>query len=197
MILYYSIGYLQTYSTNQKILKKNINLTVTSNSGIYLKGNNGSGKTTFLKNILINYKHTDGFLISLPQANIYMGELNDVFFSEQTTTVYDILQEWEFSFCLNRRLLLAYLSFFNLKTTLHQTFESLSKGQRQKLILLRVICSEKVIWLLDEFTSGLDKDTKSKITHLLKFHIKHGGAYVFTDHNYNNVKNVTYTQLIL
>lgn len=181
MLLYKSINNLQGY-TDSSLLKVNLNITIYSYSQIYLNGRNGSGKTTLLKSILLSYLFTDGYTFSIFNGTIYLGELTYIF--KTPITVYEWIKQWQNSLELNNKLILTYLYYFNLKHKLHKPFSSLSKGQLQKLFLLKVICSSKVLWLLDECNSGLDLISKKKLNFLFSYHQRKGGSILFTDHSY-------------
>ena len=58
----------------------------------------------------------------------------------------------------------------------------LSQGQRQRLVLARVLLSARPLWLLDEPCAGLDADAERLFGEFLRDHLAQGGLAVVTTH---------------
>ncbi|WP_135081035.1 cytochrome c biogenesis heme-transporting ATPase CcmA [Terasakiella sp. SH-1] len=65
----------------------------------------------------------------------------------------------------------------------------LSAGQKRRANLARIIASKSPLWLLDEPTTALDKDSIKKLEAVIESHRENGGMVVLSTHSDMNLKN--------
>lgn len=140
-------------------------------------GENGAGKTTFIKSILKIIKKDQGsikiFDKDIDQEEVKIKEnigvvLDDMFFPEIlnandiNSSMKDIYTSWDEDLFYN------YLKEFDLPR--NKTIKSLSKGMRKKLEIITALSHRPMLLILDEPTSSLDPVVRTEILDLfLKF----------------------------
>lgn len=147
-----------------------INLNIPSGYIIGFIGENGAGKTTFIKSIL-NIIHIDNGTIkifgkdntkfdSLIKEDIGVV-LDNMFFPELLTAndinnvMKDIYKNWD------KNLFYTYLDNFKLPN--NKKIKELSKGMRKKLEIATALSHHPQLLILDEPTSGLDPVVRNDI----------------------------------
>lgn len=181
------------YGTTEVL--KNINISIPEGGATLLLGQNGEGKSTFLRTIanlqprLAGTVHFSkkreiiplnrgqiGFLSQNPQTKnmpILVSELMDV-----TASLLGLKGEekkYQIDISLRRT---GALDFFN------KQYYELSGGERQRVNLARLICQRAGIFLLDEPAANLDKDGRFTLIELLKdIHEREMPTIVISSHN--------------
>lgn len=162
-----------------------INISIPDNSKVALIGNNGTGKTTLLYLLSGIYLSDSGMItvsgnhFNFPiQLNKYNGFLkfirNNLFFIENTNIFYEkftIEQNLKYSMsldCYDENNIWKLFSLFSVNENLDKPFKDISKGTKQKLIVLLALSSKKNYILLDEPTLGLDNDSKNLFYDLIR-----------------------------
>ena len=156
-----------------------INISIPSGYIIGLIGENGAGKTTFIKSIL-NIINPDMGEIKIFNKNSKKYEslikedigvvLDDIFFPELLTAndINLIMREnyknWD------KELFYKYLNDFDLPST--KKIKSLSKGMRKKLEIATSLAHHPKLLILDEPTSGLDPVVRDDILEVFLNFIK-------------------------
>ncbi|HMS63646.1 MAG TPA: ABC transporter ATP-binding protein [Ignavibacteria bacterium] len=158
-------------SFSGKTIFKNLSLKLTNKNSITVTGNNGSGKSTFLKvlanvirpssgNVVINennnlFPKEKWFLktgLLSPYLNLYdelTGFENLVFFFRLKTFISD---EKQITGKVN-----SLLTEVNLYNKRNETVKNYSSGMKQRLKLAFAILNEPEILFMDEPRSNLDK----------------------------------------
>lgn len=187
-----------------KPLLSDITFTVSSGQLIYLKGANGTGKTTLLKLLA-------GILSPLAGQICYAGY-----------SIYNNLQAFQNNLCyvghkngINLALtvkencifdlrwgskditLATILKTFNLHYLSDEICNNLSQGQKKKVSLLRLIFTQSKLWLLDEPLVGLDKQAVVEFTSILHKHLADGGLVIMTSHQPLCDNGLNYHEYIL
>ncbi|SCA57125.1 Cytochrome c biogenesis ATP-binding export protein CcmA [Candidatus Terasakiella magnetica] len=65
----------------------------------------------------------------------------------------------------------------------------LSAGQKRRANLARIIASKSPLWLLDEPTTALDKESIKKLEDVIEAHREKGGMVVLSTHSDMNIKD--------
>ena len=173
------------YKDEKKILK-NFNYTLNRGKVYCIKGDNGTGKSTLMKNILGLYVDESGNNIlyndkPINELDLYDLRSNKFGVCEQepdmlNDTIYGNILQDEKDFDLNRFKEICHgLSLFTditdikeFEDKLNEDADILSGGQKQKLVLARVFYKNPEVIVMDEPTSALDKVGISSLIAYLK-----------------------------
>lgn len=171
------------YPRTKKYVLKNINLTIKTGEHIAIVGENGAGKTTFIKLLCRLYKPTEGEIL-IDGVNInnykfdeYIKLLSVVFqdfkmlaftFKENITFGEQCDDEKIMELCrvcgVERRIETAPKE---LNTSMYKMFEENgiepSGGEAQKLAIVRALYKNSPIIILDEPTAALDPISEYQI----------------------------------
>ncbi len=144
----------------KKEVLKDVSLKVESLDIVLLLGKNGCGKTTLLK-----------LIAKVISSNVYIfNDFNKTLFISDKyelindLNVYDLLSIFCNYYKVSKEInyYMDYLELENKKVS------KLSKGNRQKVVLLLGLLSDADLLVIDEIFDGLDKKTKERIVRLLK-----------------------------
>ncbi|MDR2520680.1 MAG: ABC transporter ATP-binding protein [Bacteroidales bacterium OttesenSCG-928-I14] len=178
-----SIGY--KWNKHKKIIAHSINTTISHGKFICLIGANGAGKSTLLKTL-------SAFHLPLCGEIAINGE-NLFFFSKKNLSrtisialtekinaynmsVYELVSLGRIPYTgffgrLNRndKIYIKYtLELMRISNLINKTTQTLSDGERQKVMIAKALVQQTPIVLLDEPISFLDFLNKKKILILLK-----------------------------
>ncbi len=196
------------YLDHKKILK-NINFELKPHQQWAIKGNNGSGKSTFLKTILgflpvaLGGNITRTLFNSENQNGLVLQELAAIkrcirLVSDELQTHYtynDTIEDIVFAgldgnIGVYRKAseedidtVNACLNLTNLNHLRHRPIHSLSTGQARKTILARALVGKPNLLLLDEPFSGLDENTRLEFLTILENLIFQGIQTIFVSHH--------------
>ena len=190
--------------TNKNIVLSNINLLIPKNKTTAIVGVSGSGKTSLLKLILKFHKPQEG--------DIYVGEnnlesLNNQFWREKCgvilqdsfifsdTISYNIaLDENTDEDKLLQAIKLANIEDFveklplKLKTVIGSEGIGISHGQRQRILIARVIYKNPDYLFFDEATNSLDAENEKIIVKHIDTYFKNK-TKIIVAHRLSTVKN--------
>jgi ATPase subunit of ABC transporter with duplicated ATPase domains len=162
---------------NNNIILKNINLSLDSSSKkrVALIGPNGSGKTTFLKQLVTKNKS----IITSHEKIAYLDQHIDL---SNHKLISDILKE-QVDLNTESYKIDIFLEELNLsENILNKTYSELSGGQILKIRLLELLLQEPTILVLDEPTNHLDQASKKFLSNFIKnFH----GSVLLVSHDRN------------
>ena len=65
-----------------------------------------------------------------------------------------------------------------------------STGERQRLALLRLLCLQPEVLLLDEPTASLDQENVQAVESLIKDYLQQGGSVIWVSHDHNQIQRV-------
>jgi len=158
---------------------KNISITVEQGEKILVFGPNGAGKTTFLKilSCLLSPSSGNIKIMGYPPAK-RKHILANIGFAPQSGHLYDSLtvkQNLEFygkmygiaKPQLEERMH-KLLAQFNLTMKLDNKVSQLSKGMRQRLLIVKALLHDPQILLLDEPYAGLDLESAEYLHNYLE-----------------------------
>ena len=188
------------FERSGKVIFENIHIAASSGKIVFVKGNNGTGKTTLLKTLVNILEPSEGDIF-------WMGKKikNNIFnFYSETTlimdkptsslemTVIENINFWK-QITLSQ---IKYEEIFNLLEMLRidqyikkQTMY-LSLGEIKKLELTRLILEQKKLWILDEPYIGLDKNSMGIINETFIDHISNNGIIIFSSNYEPHLKNL-------
>ena len=183
-----------------KVIFENIHITASPGKIVFVKGNNGTGKTTLLKTLVNILEPSEGDIF-------WMGKKikNNIFnFYSETTlimdrptsslemTVIENINFWK-QITLSQ---IKYEEIFNLLEMLRidqylkkQTMY-LSLGEIKKLELTRLILEQKKLWILDERYIGLDKNSIGIINETFIDHVSNNGIIIFSSNYEPDLKSL-------
>lgn len=151
-----------TKKYHRKVVFSNFSLTIKAGDAVFLVGNNGSGKTTFLKCLLnlikyqgeiddqrVSYSYCPEKLVlpdylTLRDFLVLMGKVKKVAVDEKTL--------WA--------KLAYYLHRFKLEEHLDKYLIKLSQGTRQKVLIILTLIVDAEVYLFDEPLNGLDQNSR-------------------------------------
>jgi ABC-type multidrug transport system ATPase subunit len=189
-------------SFKNKPILKNINLSFSPGDFIYLEGQNGAGKTTFLK-ILSSLLHPDAGGVFLNGTSIfsiaekwkhkvsYVSADDNVFLPQLTGMQNIILFNSFFGIpeLQTREKLKEISTIFPLGNSVEIKYGLCSSGMKQKLKLAFAFSRNSDIYLLDEPVSSLDSETRKQFLNLVEAH-KKNRIFIFTEHGEAKLKSL-------
>ena len=181
-----------SFARSGKKIFENLNLTLNKGDITQIKGDNGSGKTTFLQTVL-NILKPDTGEIFWEGKNINKSIFN--FYNETTfimdqssatkhLTVLDNINFWKglSSSKLDNDKVLILLESFKLEQYKNTKVMYLSSGEVKKLELLRLIFEQKNFWVLDEPYNHLDDISTEILNQTFQDHINKDGIVLYASH---------------
>lgn len=162
---------------NQTIFNE-IDCTFFAGEKICLLGENGSGKTTFLKILCSLLKPQSGKIrffdsaFDLDNSSIRkkMGvQLDDNHLLRQFTVMENIsLYQQLYLGKIDIDKISQWLDRFDLQTYRETQIQHLSQGEQKKVSLIKALIHEPDVIMLDEPTNSLDQDSKNELTTILQ-----------------------------
>jgi len=160
------------YPQKKSLVLREINLKIFAGKITAIVGESGCGKSTLLKILAGIYFPSEGeiFFNDLPTKKmqresffekISYAPQNPKFFAENLQKNLSMFEQ------LDTKNLQKFLSALDLKINLSSE-KKLSRGQIQRLGIIRAFLKNTSIIILDEPTAGLDAVTEQKFLHLLK-----------------------------
>jgi heme exporter protein A len=169
----------------ERLVFSNVSLTLKEGEALYVKGANGTGKTSFLK-MLAGLLKTKPYHLEWQNLN----SSSDLIFlashfpSKPYLTVQENLRFWATLYGNSNSedvdKALRALGLFSFKSDF---LSHLSLGQQQRLNLARLLIHNTRIWLLDEPTLSLDEEGKEILIKTVKDHLKRQGIAVIAGHD--------------
>lgn len=161
-------------------------LNLSSGEIYWLQGNNGVGKSTWMRVFSDLLPRSGRITWSSDSASEAQRLHCLVSLPQDTGTSVDLAVQQEFFLRCGRVIPLLhleeYLHVFDLSHVRFKDCVDLSSGQKRRLQLLSLLYSKASLWLLDEPYSHLDDGGRSLLNELISLQVKSGGAVVFTGH---------------
>ena len=198
------VNNLSFFRNDIKIFE-NLNLSITNNQIIQIKGRNGSGKTTFLEVLLNILEPKSGEIFwkgKNIKKNIFDFYNKTTFIMDHNTctrkmTVLDNINFWSrlSSSKLTKDEIVLLLETFNIQKYQNTKTMYLSSGEIRKLELLRLILEQKKLWILDEPYNHLDDLSIEILNQTFIDHINKDGVILFTSHLKPSIDNLEVVDL--
>ena len=149
------------YEGNYDNVFENVNFQIDTDWKLGFIGRNGRGKTTFLNLLLGKYSH-EGTIHASVDFEYFPYHVENV--SQYTIDVMHevcpLAEDWE---------LLKEVSLLDVNAeVLYRPFETLSNGERTKVLLAALFVGTNRFLLIDEPTNHLDVDARQKIGNYLQ-----------------------------
>ncbi|MBQ3443047.1 MAG: ATP-binding cassette domain-containing protein [Selenomonadaceae bacterium] len=166
------VNVIFTYPKKKSPVLSDLNLKFSAGKVTALIGDSGAGKSTVLKLLAGLLTPTAGEILwnDLPTSRMEkISMLSKVSYVPQAPHLFDapLIKNFTMFDTLDAAELKILLAELNLSLDLNST-QKLSRGQLQRLGLIRAILKNSPIILLDEPTAGLDELTEQKVINLIK-----------------------------
>ena len=188
-----------------KLVLDKINFKLQNGEFVYLIGQTGAGKSSFLKLIYRDVLPHEGRILvdgtdisSLPDKSVpfLRRKLGIVFQDFQLLPDRNVYDNVSFALQVTGRTpsfvkqrVMEVLSMVGLSNKRHQMPGELSGGEQQRVVIARALANEPRIMLADEPTGNLDPEVSANIMELFKSINNKGMAVLMVTHNYDLVKN--------
>jgi len=184
----------------ERLVFSKLNFSLKSGGALVLIGHNGAGKSSLLRMMagLLNPRGGamtwDGVPISGDMDEHrerlhYVGHhdaIKPVLSVEENLLFWAGLRDVEGAARLNFK---EALDIFSIPHLIDVPGRFLSAGQKRRVNLARIIASKSPVWLLDEPTTALDKETIKKLEDVMEVHRQNGGMIVLSTHSDVNLSN--------
>lgn len=167
-----------------------INLGITKGEYVAILGENGIGKSTFIKTILGLVTKIDGeieinasHLGYLPQSNTGIKDFPASVFEIVLSGFTAKKKNRIFFNSEEKELVIHELQRLNIESLRDKKFISLSGGQQQKVLLARALVASTDCLVLDEPTTGLDISAKKEFFSILKMLHQQGVTILMITHD--------------
>jgi heme exporter protein A len=174
---------------------------------LYLQGANGSGKTSLLRMLCGLLPPTDGELRWRDRPVARFGEeyRRELCFLGHHDAIKEELTPFE-NLTLSARLsgmpldeeqALGALSRLGLAGREDLACRYLSRGQKRRVALARLVVDRRPLWLLDEPFTALDTAAAGQVAALIGAHLQDGGLAVLATHQWVEIAAGTIQRLAL
>lgn len=176
-----------------KVVLENVSFSIYANQIIALVGKNGSGKSTLLKIIGGLIKSDSGELYK-PASSLKMGYVPEITPSHIPFTIEEYLTHMGKIRGINKQRLRqridGLLKTFHLQEDRRTAISALSKGMKQKVIIMQAMIEETDFLLLDEPLSGLDPKAQNDVETILLTLKQRGVSIILTCHQTKLLENL-------
>ncbi len=165
-----------------------VNLSLETGEALIITGPNGVGKSTLLRVIAGLLPSSTGTVrlegggekFPTPaSASHYLGHLNAM---KPAMSVTENLSFWQ-DFCGDQALdVTEALDMVGLGAIGHLPYGYLSTGQRRRISIAKLLVSRRPVWILDEPSAGLDRQSEKQLVGLMSAHLADGGIIVAATH---------------
>jgi len=178
--LNYSYGNLQVW-------KENLNFEITSGERIGLEGQNGSGKTTFLKMLTGELQASAGNIYRSEQIIVYVDQ--NYSYLDEHLTIYEQAQKSNTSRLEEHEVRIRLNRFLFAPDNSDKLCQALSGGERMRLVLCCMMMSimPPDVIILDEPTNNLDLQNIDILTATIK---DYKGTLIVVSHDLNFTEDI-------
>lgn len=165
------------------LLFKNVNLKINPGDSFLLTGDNGSGKTTFLR-LLAGLEQPDSGKIS------FNGQFSTAYLGHDTFLYPDMTAVENLDFWIRvagspkkKEVLLQILEELNLGKFIHLQSRHFSRGMAQRLNFARLLLCSPDLLFLDEPFTGMDAKSFAIVEKKLLDCLHRGASIIISSHD--------------
>lgn len=182
-------GLCKSYSGHS--ILKNVRFVLPAGQCLGIVGENGSGKSTLLR-ILAQIEKPDkgdvryegrsilGDRKFLRQKLGYVPQSNDLM---EDLTVRAQLKLWQSACNINTPLPNDIMELLGIEPMMHKQIRTLSGGMQRRVSIAMALMTNPEILIMDEATTGLDKDYCQKLLTWLEGYLSRGGRILWCSHH--------------
>lgn len=168
-------------------LAEGLSIQVAPGDAILLTGGNGTGKTTLLR-ALAGFVEPDAGQVSIQDRSIgdaaadhiaWLGHADGLKPSE---TVRATLRFWADVYDRPRKAIMPALRDLGIDHLIDRRIDRLSRGQQRRVGLVRVLLSNRPVWLLDEPAGPLDAKARDRLADIVAMHRERQGIVIAATH---------------
>ncbi|WP_413478828.1 ATP-binding cassette domain-containing protein [Vibrio hibernica] len=193
---------LQAHNLTMKFKDKMLfhipKLQLMPNEAVYLRGDNGVGKTTLLKILSGLLQPTSGqlncqqsrlsrWLSPNKHRIVYLHQSPYLFDNTVFNNVLYAIRFSSYSHIEKRAQVISALRKVGLETLAKEHVSVLSGGEKQRIAMARAWVTKPNILLMDEPSSSLDIESISRLHILAKELLENGASVVITSHQQNEL----------
>jgi len=202
-----------TVSYNHRVVLDRIDFSLGNGEFVYLIGQTGAGKSSFLRLIYRDLLPNEGTVqvagmdvTNLPDKKVPLlrRRLGIVFQDFQLLPDRTVYENVAFALQVTgekksyiKQRALEVLGMVGLSHKRKSMPDDLSGGEQQRVVIARALANEPRIMLADEQTGNLDPGASSEIMHLLTQINNRGMAVLMVTHDYDTVKQYPFKTLKL
>ncbi len=161
----------------ERVLFREISLTVRASEALVLRGANGTGKTTLLR-ILAGLTRPEAGQVTRQAAHHWVGHREGLKPQETPRAHLNLWKQAWGSVADTDSI----LTRMGLTRAADVAGRYLSAGQRRRAALARLLLEERPVWLLDEPYTALDAEGRALVDALIAEHRAKGGAVIAAIH---------------
>jgi heme exporter protein A len=177
-----------TLSRGERVLFRDLSLSLASGEAVALTGANGAGKTSLLR-ALAGFLRPDAGTIDFAEADPaearrrhihWLGHLDGLKGARRAREELTFQAQW---LGADAAAIAAAVDVLALEPLLDLEVRQLSAGQRRRLAFARLIAAPRPVWLLDEPFAPLDARWRAALGLLMQAHLDKGGAILAAVHD--------------
>lgn len=177
-----------TLSRGERVLFRDLSLSLAAGEAVALGGANGAGKTSLLRAVA-GFIRPDAGSIAFAGAEPaeargrhlhWLGHLDGLKGARRAREELGFQAGW---LGADRAAIDAAVDVLALEPLLDLEVRKLSAGQRRRLAFARLIAAPRPIWLLDEPFSPLDAHWTAALGLVMQAHLDKGGAILAAVHH--------------
>mgnify|MGYP003953532957 FL=1 len=187
-----------SFARGNKLVLKDINLSVSNSEVLLIKGSNGIGKSTFLSCIAGFLEPLEGTVEyfsksidpTLSAKNfIFVGEEN---FAYEDLSILDNIYYWLSLNCVtpNQKSIHKSIEYLFGRIDMNKKFHKFSYGQKRKMRMLLLLLINKPVWILDDPFNGLDDETISKLIKIISMKRDQHGMIIMATHIIPHIRDM-------
>ena len=179
---------------NGRLLFKNLSFNLQQKQALHIVGCNGVGKSSLLKLLSgflspvkgeVNYNKLN--LYNNLAMQQYINFIDSIDICNKNLTGQENLNFWTHTHTQgNLNSINNAINTFNIQNVINDKIGTYSQGQKQKLVLCKLLSINAKLWILDEPFNYLDNNSVNVLKELFANHLKNGGIIVLVSHNFKD-----------